>query len=290
MVLQCSYGRSDDNISCLNKKELDKMAKKAGITISGNKEKIYKALLNHYNAKNDLELIKKNKEFNINNVLKPPTPGFYLSNTEIDSIFKQFSDTHSEFMSYGGVPYDFWKRPSGSWENNCDKIYNFDIKKFENGGKRKWGMITNLSNSNHSGSHWVCMYFELNVKNKTSVLEYFDSIGTNKCRSNVVCTKENIPVEIMKFINIIKKNCEDNGYKFKFTFNEKQHQKENNECGMYCIYYIMNRIKGEKYSDMTDIPDEKMTYLRSVLFRSPHYCWDCKKYKKSIIPLIKKYS
>jgi hypothetical protein len=50
------------------------------------------------------------------------------------------------------------------------------------------------------------------------------------------------------------------------------------------IESIEKNLKGR------DIPDEKMTYLRNVLFRSPHYCWKCKKYKTSIAPLIKKWS
>jgi len=292
MVLQCAYGRGDNDVTCLNNEELKQMQK---VKSSKPKKDIYKELLTQYKAKNDIDLIKKynmensGKKINMDDVLKPSTPGFYLSNEDIDKIFHQFVIKHPEFMSYGGVPLDFWKRPNGSWKKNCDKIYGFDIKKFVNGGKRKWGMVANLDESNSEGSHWVCMYFVVNEKTKKAKLEYFDSIGTNECRSMVECTNQNIPKEIMKFIDIVKKNCEDNGYSFEFTFNKKQHQRGNNECGMYCIYYILNRIKNVPYSDISNIPDEKMTYLRNVLFKSPHYCWKCKKYKRSIEPLLKKH-
>ena len=300
MILQCAYGRGDKGETCLNIKELQEMTESLGEggeqddgrRKKSTKEELYKKLLNHYGVKNDAELIKKynsksKKKIEVDEILKPPTPGFYLSNTDIDMIFKQFANVHPEFMSYGGVPYDFWKKPEGSWKKNCDKIYGFDILKFVGGNKRIWGMVCNTSPSSHSGSHWVCMFFE--VKGNTAKLEYFDSIGTNECRSMVNCNKDNVPTEIMKFIDIVKENCKKNGYKFKFTFNKTQHQRGNNECGMYCIYYILNRIKKVEYNDVVDIPDEKMTYLRNVLFRSPHYCWECKKYKTSIVPLIKKW-
>lgn len=287
MLSQCAYGRNNKNETCLNKKELMLIATKFNIKVSGNINKIYNNLLNDLNVKDDIEMInkynKKSKEkIDINNVMKPPTPGFYLSNIDIDRIMKQFANAHSNFMSYGAVPYDFWKRPDGSWKKNCDKIYGFDLIKFINGKKEKWGLICNTSPSSSSGSHWVCMFFEADTKRKKAKLEYFDSIGTEQCRSMVDCTNNNIPTEIMKFINIVKDNCEKNGYDFEFKYNYRQQQKGNNECGMYCIYYILNRIQGVEYDEKHELPDKKMTYLRHVLFRSPHYCWNCKKYKKEI--------
>lgn len=290
MVFPLAYGKKS------LKPELIQMAKDSGIKVNRKTEdEIYDLLAKEYKTNNFIDMVKEynkknNNKINIKKVLKPSTPGFYLSNSDIDDIFDQFANVHEDFMSYGAVPYDFWKRPEGSWKKNCDKIYGFSIEKFVEGGKRKWGMVCNTQTSNKGGSHWVCMYFECDPKTKKATLEYFDSIGTKQCRSDVKCTKENIPTEIKKFTDHVEEDCKKHGYDFKFTYNKKQHQQGNNECGMYCVYYIYNRILGADYSDLTNVPDEKMTYLRHVLFLSPEYCWKCKKYKKELKPLMDKYS
>jgi hypothetical protein len=302
MVLQCAYGRKDDDITCLTLDELKEMASSLkNLTGKEGKKQLYKKLLDHNKVKNDTELILKYKNFDINKILKPKKPGFYLSNTDIDIIFDQFAKVHPEFMSYGGVPYDFWEKPEGSWKKNCDKIYKFDIKKFIDGGKTKWGMVTNLSKSDSEGSHWVCMYFEVNPETNKAELEYFDSIGANTCRSMSKCVKITskkdpskvgyIPEKINEFIERVEYQCKEycKEYDFSVDFNKQQQQKGNNECGMYCIYYIYNRLLGKIYNDKDVIPDEKMTYLRNVLFKSPHYCNKCNKYKKSIKILQDKY-
>jgi hypothetical protein len=286
--LQCAYGRNNKNTTCFTTRELKKIGKKLKIdTKNKSKKIIYKQIKIKLNAQNDQDII-NSMNIDRHEILPPLPPGYLLNNKEIDNILKQFENVHTNFKSYGAVPYDFWNKPSGSWNKNCINIYEFNFKEFIK-NKNCWGMVTNLDDHDKGGSHWVCLFLCIDKINKKTTLEYFDSIGTNQCRSMVKCDIDNIPTKIKSFIEFIKIECNTNNYSFSYIFNKKQHQKGNNECGMYCIYYILNRVNGYPYKDEYNIPDEKMTYLRDILFISKHYCWKCKKFKKEIKELRNKY-
>ena len=52
----------------------------------------------------------------------------------------------------------------------------------------------------------------------------------------------------------------------------KKHQRGNNECGVYSLYYILERLKGRTFYDITGptsrrISDGDMNQSRSNLFR-----------------------
>jgi hypothetical protein len=267
--MQCAYG-NDGTKTCIPDKELTKIAKK--LKIKG--DNVYEKILEKIDGKTDIDVIEK---FGLNKdeIMKPSVPGYYLSNTELDKMLTQFANKHKEFKSFGAVPYDFKDTPDGSWYANCKMISTFDPSSFK---KKSWGVIVNCSESSESGSHWVCMY--LIKKDNTIKLEYFDSVGTNECRSMVECDENNTPTEIRAFVDKVKKQSEDAGMTFEYSQNSNQHQTKFNECGMYCLYYIMNRLNGIEYSDAYDrIPDDRMTYLRKILYMSDGYCWKCGKFK-----------
>jgi len=299
MISQCAYDRTDNDFTCLTKNELSKIVETfvGKVDTGATKQDLYNKIqtIPELQNKTDMELIREyNKKEGVValvpvDILKPPKPEKYLSNLDIDMVFDQFSKKHPEFMSFGAVPYDFWNKPNGSWKKNCEKIFGFDLEKFIKGGKTKWGMVSNTEKSGSNGSHWVCLYFEINKDKKTAIIEYFDSIGTEQCRSMVSCSSSNIPVKINNFITHVQQNCAKYKYTCQMTTSKKQHQYGDNECGMYCIYYIMSRIQGKTLADMGTIPDGKMSYLRNFLFLGPHYCWKCKKYKKSIKPLLERW-
>lgn len=271
--MQCAYGR-DNKKSCLTNDELKPIANKLNIRGDDN---MYDKILKKINGSTDLDII-ETFELNKDIIMKPPTPGYYLSNVEIDTILTQFANKHTNFKSFGAIPYDFKNTPDGSWKKNCKKIMDFNPATFHNNAS--WGTVINLDPHYEKGSHWVCMY--LTKHSDTIKLEYFDSVGTLECRSMVECDKNNLPTEIREFVERIKKRSKEHGLNFEFSQNTNQHQTKFNECGMYCLYYIMNRLNDIEYSDAYDrIPDDRMTYLRSILFMSDGYCWDCGKFKRS---------
>ena len=54
---------------------------------------------------------------------------------------------------------------------------------------------------------------------------------------------------------------------FEFKQNKVSHQKKNTECGVYCLFFIIEMLKKEKpYMFEKEIPDEKMEKFRKEYF------------------------
>ena len=95
----------------------------------------------------------------------------------------------------------------------------------------------------------------------------------------VTCTEENVPKNISEYVDRLTE--QNKGMNVTMTQNKTQHQRKNNECGMYCLYYILNRINGRAYDDdVPEIKDEYMTFLRTQLFTSDDLCPKCHKLKQ----------
>jgi hypothetical protein len=274
--MQCAYGRENGTFTCLNDTELKQAASKLRIdTKNKSKQEIYDEIKRLSNTDTDTEIIEHSK-LSKKNILKPDAPGFYLSNSDIDDVMYQYERMHKAFTSFGAVPYDFKDSPSGGWYKNCVDLKRLDPASMKN---KQWAFVVNLDPSIKPGSHWVCVFVS-NKNNKALHVEYFDSISTQKCRSMVTCTEDNVPSNIHDYVDRLERD--NPSMKVTLTHNKTQHQRKNNECGMYCLYYVLNRVNGVEYhDDIPEISDDSMTKLRDVLFMASNVCTKCNKPKKS---------
>ena len=138
------------------------------------------------------------------------------------------------------------------------RIMYFNIEEKIVNGINKIGIIFNLDTHDEPGSHWVVLYIELSKRE----MYYFDSTKSYK---------REIPKEIIKFIDDLNNDTETL-FKFKldFAYNNKiEHQKQNTECGIYCIYFITQLLTNKKvWKDFIDerIPDAEMKKFRNIFF------------------------
>ena len=115
----------------------------------------------------------------------------------------------------------------------CDIFLN-KVNKKNLSLKEKSCFIINLSSSNHSGSHFVCL---LVMPGK--VVEYFDSFGIPSFDSNI-----NEALTSFK-VKVFTKTIQDISSQF---------------CGLYCVTYLLWRqlgLKKNEYSKLFDL--EKKT-------------------------------
>ena len=116
------------------------------------------------------------------------------------------------------------------------------------------GIIFNTDPHTEDGEHWVAVYMDLN-KGK---IYYFDSYG------------EKIPGQIDKFADTVIKQANSMGRnKFKKYVSKKRHQFSESECGMYCLYFIVEMLKGKpfsKFNGKKKINDKYMIKLRKLWF------------------------
>jgi len=187
----------------------------------------------------------------------------WLATGDIDRVINQYAKLFPNFRYLGAVPLDFdqLRGYQLSSEDYC-MHYNRD-------GKTKIGGVFNLDTHDKAGSHWVSMFCDL----EHNYIAFFDSVGVKTPPKEIGILMENIKRQIER--------CMDHKLKkylvnrpMKFTVNQKNIQKGNSECGVFCIYFILKCLLGEKPEDIFGDPnlnDNSVNYFRTKVFRPSIY-------------------
>jgi hypothetical protein len=169
----------------------------------------------------------------------PKTANSWLWTEDINRVLQQYGSIDKTFKFLGALPSDFYKITKMNWTNICN--YN------------KFSIVFNLDNHKQSGSHWVAFL----IDNKTKTIEYY-SIGN--------LPNTNINVFIKHVQNFLHKKCKT---KYEILYNTTKQQYENNECGMFAIHFIITRLLGKSFHDISNmkITDKDMNRFRKIVFR-----------------------
>ena len=261
---------TDNHYTCFTQSELEEIAKsfnnfikvndlcskdtclpKIPINISSNKRKLWKSIynrlsafckyeycwidLNFINIIPDNDLQEKLKFF----TFKPKTTKTnysWLSNYDINHVMKQYEKYDRSFKFLGSFPSDF------------QELYDVDYNALLD--YRMVSIVLNLDNHKQSGSHWVSLV----IDNNENTIEYFDSVGDKPSG------------KIRNFVSKLRNEIFP-GYYYKS--NKVEHQKLNTECGVYSMYFILQRLLGYTFEEINKkrIKDKDMNKLRKYLFR-----------------------
>lgn len=161
-------------------------------------------------------------------------PNTWLSNHDILGVMKQYEDAYPNYRFIGPSPIDFdnktlfgysdFCRNDRSTSDNqcvCSELCDFNIEHYKKNKITQIGVCFNLDKHTEGGSHWVSLFIDL----KEKYLFYFDSTG------------DNMPKEIETLVERIHKQD-----KFKIHINKVEHQKENSECGMYTLMFLVTMV------------------------------------------------
>lgn len=198
----------------------------------------------------------------------------WLSTTHINDKLLQYHKVDKQFLFLGAVPLDFDLLPVlGIRDINFVDLHN---KK----NKNKIGVVFNLDKHDMHGSHWVAVYADL-VKGK---INYFDSNGSvppkeikkfinklTKASYNIIFGEKlsiNDVLKAYKNKESLPKKVKENLDKMDFRFNTIRHQFKNSECGVYCLHFIIESLKGRTFDDITNniIDDDDMNKNREKYF------------------------
>ena len=180
-------------------------------------------------------------------------PTEWLTSLDFIQIMKQYEKKYKCFQFIGPSPIDYDKHLSHG-ECVWDELCKFDLEKTIKRGITKIGVIFNTDPHDKEGAHWVSLF--VNIKKRE--IYYFDSYGERTS----------------KFINrfarekIIKQG-DALGIDFKYIKNKKRHQYRTSECGMYCLYFIIQMLTTNKSFESfstNKIKDIQMIRLRKKLF------------------------
>ena len=171
----------------------------------------------------------------------------WLSDLDIKRVMKSIKRLYDDF--------DFIEPSASDWDKYESQLSLYNIPEAYSNGVRKIGIIFNLDIHTGPGTHWVALFIDMST-DKPSI-EYYNSFGTNP------------PSGIIRYINKaggdIKKIMNKN---INIMINNKKHQHENRECGMYAMNYIIRRLDNSSPEEISNdaIPDNTMKENRNVVF------------------------
>lgn len=163
-------------------------------------------------------------------------PNGWLSTKDIDDVMRQYQQFDPTFFFLGALPCDFYTQTRVKYE---------DIRKY-----KRVGIVFNLDRHNQRGSHWTALL----IDNVSNTIEYFDSAAGSPNR----------------YIKTFIKNVESKTQRrYQYVENKIVHQRENGECGVYAIYFLIRRLLGKSFNEISAnvIPDKSMNRFRQYIFR-----------------------
>ena len=178
-------------------------------------------------------------------------PNEWLSSIEILELMKQYEDAYKCFQFIGPTPIDFDEQLAYGecvWDDLC----KFNLKEKINKRINKVGIIFNLDTHDKPGSHWTCMFINIKLKK----IYYFDSYGDDLT-----------PKRVKTLAKRIQEQSKEFGAPYEFKINRVRHQYTRSECGMYCLYFIIQMINDVPFSRFNKkVRDKHMRHLRNVYF------------------------
>jgi hypothetical protein len=152
----------------------------------------------------------------------------WLSSIDIANSLKQYEHAIPSFLFIGPSPVDF-DEVLEDGECVWDELCKFDIMKHVKSGKHKIGVVFNTDPHDKPGEHWVSLFIDVRAK----VIFFFDSTGDRPQR------------RIRTFMKMVLEQGSANGIMFKEYINDVPHQKNDSECGVYCIFMIIHMLIGK---------------------------------------------
>lgn len=261
---------------CFNKKALVRIAerynldhKEKQIDTNLDSEKLYEAINKAFSTKCDkddqicwihqpeLKDYKKSLDLYFKSAgPKDKEKREWLSNVDISNVMLRFEALfYPEFKFYGPYPRDFMIK------SLMYELGNSDMEDVFVDGIKKIGIVFNLDKHNQSGSHWVSMFIDTS-KNPITI-EFFDSVGGAHYKPYK---------EFTEFMQKAKKQLEkmtDSKIPVVIKINHKEHQMKGTECGVYSLHFIILRLYGYTFEDISEniIKDDEMVQFRDEVFR-----------------------
>lgn len=250
---KCAPHIKDPNSkTCFSKQALIKISNELNLPTNGPKNKLWNNIREHFSNKCNEETCwvdqLKTNDPEIINSFKPKRPVewkqnkyTWLNTYDILFVMKQFEKYYNDFHFFGPVPLDC------PISFNCEltKLNLDDIQKKQK--INKIGIVYNHDKHYEPGSHWTALY--INIPNKT--IDYYDSYGTKP------------PKLIYEFMKKISNK------QYKLIYNDKRHQYGGSECGMFSMYFILQRLENISMKQISQkkISDDYVNKLRYILYR-----------------------
>lgn len=164
-------------------------------------------------------------------------PKKWLNTSDINNVLEQYELEYPKFKYMGASPIDYHLK-SDDGECMVNELCNLDLKDLYNNDYNSVGVVFNTDKHDQPGQHWFSVFVDLNGsnrKNKPSIY-HFDSAAGEPTK------------EIINLVNDIKSQYNKlHNKEIDFIFNDKIHQSQNTECGVYCLHFLIHMLKGKNF-------------------------------------------
>lgn len=266
---ECSIAHPDGTKVCSKPKIIQKIAEISGATNSDAtailtevKEKLNcdteKCVLKKIIKKVEPDVAQEIKE-SLATDFKPNGPALttaLLSNIDIDKILAQMAAKYDLLaMPFHMIDFDTFR--GGNTDLNTIDLADEVAK-----GMKTFSVVLNTDKYSGNGVHWFCLFGDFRGKGTQDdpyTLEYFNSSG-DRPRASVaewlVKQEASINKKMPDKTVVVRKDM------------PIAHQQGDTECGVYALYYLIERIKGKSRDEINsaEIPDDEMTKFRQALF------------------------
>jgi hypothetical protein len=182
-------------------------------------------------------------------------PNTWLNTTDINRVMTQYEHKYPQFKYYPATPIDF----NLKYGETCmvSDLCTINLKELKN--KKSIGLVFNTDTHTQSGEHWFSVFVDLvGVNLSKPTIYYFDS-------ATAVKDLEEIPAQILNLIETLQ---EQSNNMFDIYYNDIKHQYGSTECGVYCLHFLTEMLKGksfEKYIN-SSLTDKKIEKYRNIFF------------------------
>jgi len=278
----CSPRKEDIKISCLKRKTLKNIAnilnEKLGANIKvkkTTKKKLYSEVKGHLSkskCRNEscwrslsiiIENLDEKERKELKDSFKPfqplswkDKPNTWLNTTDINNVMKQYEKKYPHFKYYEATPIDFHLKEGG--ECLVSRLCNVNIRQLKK-KKKSIGLVFNTDKHNQPGQHWFSMFIDLVGKNRENPsIYFFDS-------AEAINDINEVPEQILDLIEKFQKQY---NYQFDVLYNDIQHQHGNTECGIYCLHFLTEMLKGKGFRNYVNQKnnDKEIEKFRKLFF------------------------
>jgi len=267
---QChpAVGESRPSHGCIPVELLKEVAKKIGLDDTVEPDNLRSTIENKLDLKTEgkvreLSFVKalpfdeKKKKELVKKYLRTPMPedwktdnDKWLNSNDITYVMEQYEEAFPKFEFMGPYPIDFAAPDPYKKDGTCliNEMCELRVKNALEQGTESIGIVYNLDPHYKGGSHWVAVYIDL----KNHKTYYFDSYAIEP------------PKQIATFMKWLTTQDKE----MKLFYNGNRFQKQNSECGMYSMYFILRMLAGDDFQSFsrTKPPDSFMLELRDWIF------------------------
>jgi hypothetical protein len=207
----------------------------------------------------------------------------WLSDTDIVAVMRQYE------KAFAALNFKFL----GTWPSDHYHGRPLPLAQI---GRKRCAIIFNLDASHQKGSHWVAVFThwdgdapatpdrtrcaEVLARAQGSRWSSLDRQALDHCASKMESrsgprlltveyfdsTGKDPNANIKRTLDDIVRAWPDRS---RIKINDRVHQRGDSECGVYSMYYVLQRLQGKTFADLHKrrIPDRSMNEYRGDLFR-----------------------